>query len=83
MAFAACRELLEYVVDTTASIDDMNWALAKYGGDRNVGHHFFDVPYDYDNYLHATPKKITTLGFTLPNILKYGGVKGGSGVFCE
>jgi hypothetical protein len=67
-------ELLEYVVDTTASVDDMNWALAKFGGDRNIGHHFFDVPYDYDNYLHATPKKITTLGFTLPNILKYGGV---------
>jgi hypothetical protein len=67
-------ELLEYVVDTTASIDEMTWALNRYAGDRNVGRHFFDVPYDYDAFRKGTPKKVDTLGFTLPNILQYGGV---------
>src|SRR5205807_3987797 len=67
-------ELLAYVVDTTASVEEMGWALQKYAGDKEVGKRFFDVKYDYDNFRKGTPKKITTLGFTLPNILKYGGV---------
>jgi hypothetical protein len=35
---------------------------------------FFDVKYDYDHYHKATPKQVTLQGFTLPNILQYGGV---------
>jgi len=67
-------ELLVHVVDTTASIDEMNWALSKYAGDKAVGKRFFDIKYDMDNFRNGTPKKITTEGFTLPNILQYGGV---------
>lgn len=67
-------ELLVWVVDTTASIDEMNWALSKYAGDRTVGARFFDVKYDYDNFEKGTPKKVTELGYNLPNILRYGGV---------
>ena len=70
----APAELLVYVVDTTGSIDEMNWALAKYGGDKEVGRRFFDIKYDYDNFRKGTPKKVTQMGFTLPNILQYGGV---------
>ena len=67
-------ELLIYVVDTTASIDEMKWALGKYVHDEIIGRHFFDIAYDYEHFLHATPKKVTEKGFNLPNILKYGGV---------
>lgn len=67
-------ELLVYVVDTTASIQEMSWALQKYAGDRNVGARFFDVDYDYDNYSEGKPKKVDAAGWNLPNILKYGGV---------
>lgn len=67
-------ELLEYVVDVTASIDELNWALSHYAGNRNVGERFFDIDYDYDAFRDGTPKLVTVKGFSLQNILKYGGV---------
>jgi len=67
-------ELLVWVVDTTASIEEMNWALAKYAGDRNVGARFFDIQYDYDNFEKGTPKKVDVAGYNLQNILKCGGI---------
>ncbi len=67
-------EVLIYVVDTTASIDEMKWALSRYARDPAVGKHFFDIKYDED-YFHGTaPKKLDTAPFTLPNILRLGGV---------
>jgi hypothetical protein len=67
-------ELLIYIVDATTSVEEMRWALNKYHGNVMIGGAFFDVPYDYENFTKGTPKKITNLGFNLPNILKYGGV---------
>ena len=71
---AVPAELLVWVVDTTASIDEMNWALAKYAGDRKVGARFFDIAYDYDNFEKGTPKKVDVAGYNLQNILKCGGI---------
>ena len=67
-------ELLVFVVDTTASVEEMQWALEKYAGDAKVGGRFFDIKYDIAHYRRGTPKRITELGFNLPNILAYGGV---------
>jgi hypothetical protein len=67
-------DLLVYVVDTTADVDEMTWALGKYGGDKLVGKRFFDIKYDYEHFRKGTPKKVTVAGFTLPNILQFGGV---------
>jgi hypothetical protein len=67
-------ELLAWVVDTTASIEEMQWALDKYAGDAAVGARFFDVKYDYAAFKTGAPKRLTQEGFNLPNILKYGGV---------
>jgi hypothetical protein len=67
-------ELLAWVVDTTASIEEMQWALNKYRGDPKVGARFFDIQYDYAAFKTGAPKKLTQEGFNLPNILKYGGV---------
>jgi hypothetical protein len=67
-------ELLVYVVDTTASIPDMEWALNKYAGTQDVGSLFFTINYDYDYLKSGKDKKLTVNGFNLPNILKYGGV---------
>ena len=66
-------ELLIYVVDTTASINEMQWALKKYRGDRAVGRRFFDIRYDYD-HLRGKPKEVTVNGFNLQNIRAHGGV---------
>jgi len=67
-------DLMTYIVDSTASIEEMEWALRNYRGDRAIGKRFFDIEYDYDHYYHRTPKKVTQLGFNLPNIKQYGGV---------
>ncbi len=66
--------LLVWVVDSTASIVEMEWALEQYGGDRAVGKRFFDVQYDHDHFRRGTPKRVTVEGFSLPNIQRYGGV---------
>lgn len=67
-------EVLVYVVDTTASIDEMQWALEEYAGDTNVGSRFFDVKYDTAHFRSGSSKQVTRLGFNLPNIRAYGGV---------
>jgi hypothetical protein len=67
-------DLLVYVVDTTSSIAELNWALKNYARNRNVGELFFNIKYDYNAYTMNRPKEVTKQGFTLPNILKYGGV---------
>lgn len=67
-------ELLIYVVDATSSIDDMRWALQKYARDPKVGQHFFDIKYDQAYYQTGKDKKIDAVAYTLPNLLKYGGV---------
>ena len=67
-------QLLVYVVDVTASIKDVKWALGKYKGDLAIGKRFFDIKYDYDHFLKGTTKEVTKQGFDLPNILKFGGV---------
>jgi hypothetical protein len=68
-------DLLVYVVDTTASIDEMNWALAKYVGTKNIGDLFFTIAYDYDFFEGKTPQRRAVVeGYTLPNILKFGGI---------
>ncbi len=67
-------EILVWVVDTTASIEEMNWALGRYAGDAHVGKRFFDIKYDFSHVRMGTPKELTVRGFNLPNIQRYGGV---------
>jgi hypothetical protein len=67
-------ELLVWVVDTTAHVKEMRWALQQYGGDRNVGRHFHTIEYDYDHLKHGRPKRISRVEYNLPNIRQYGGV---------
>ncbi|MHC5007059.1 MAG: hypothetical protein ACYTGF_06840 [Planctomycetota bacterium] len=67
-------ELLVYVVDATAGIDELTWALDRYAGDPVVGARFFDIDYDYEHVLDGDPKEVTVAGWNLPNILRYGGV---------
>jgi hypothetical protein len=67
-------ELLVYVVDATGSIEELTWALGKYAGDKDVGKRFFDIKYDYAYFKTGSGKKLDEHGFSLPNILQYGGV---------
>jgi len=67
-------ELLIYVVDSTASIEEMTWALKKYAGDQAIGRQYNAVAYDREHFRRGTPKKLTGHPYTLPNILKHGGL---------
>ncbi len=67
-------ELLIYVVDTTATVGEMSWALRRYAGDPAVGRRFFDIKYDKEHFRKGAPKRVTVAGWNLPNILRYGGV---------
>ncbi len=67
-------QLLIFVVDTTASIDELTWALRRFGDDPNLGRRYFQISYDHNHLRHGTPKRVTEEGFNLPNILEYGGV---------
>jgi tetratricopeptide (TPR) repeat protein len=67
-------ELLAMVVNTTADIDELRWALDKHGGDRNVGKRYSDLTYDTAAFKFNKPKKIADKPYSLPNLRKYGGV---------
>ncbi len=76
-------ELLMHVVNTTASVPELQWALDRYAGRQMIGTVFFDVPYDWSNFSHGTPKKVTSAGYNLPNLLRYGGVCVDQAYFAE
>ncbi len=67
-------ELLEYIVDTTSSIPNLKWALARYHGNSLVGSLFFKIQYDYSALKSGRTTRLDSHGFNLPNILAYGGV---------
>jgi hypothetical protein len=69
-------ELLVHLVDTTATIDEMDAALAKYGKTPTVGDRYSEIKYDNDAFLKSVPKKCTTApgGWNMAAIAKYGGV---------
>ncbi len=75
-------ELLIHVVDTTARVDEMEWALKKYAGNTNVGGLFFNVKYDY-RPISGKVKVLSRFDYTLQNILTYGGACGDQTYFAS
>jgi hypothetical protein len=67
-------ELLLYAVDTSATLEEMNWALGRYAGMRPVGQLFFAIRYDYDYLLAGGEKRANAVQYSLPSILAMGGV---------
>ncbi|HTL31048.1 MAG TPA: hypothetical protein VL282_17590, partial [Tepidisphaeraceae bacterium] len=76
-------ELLVYVVDTTASIAELNWALEHYAGRQNIGDLFAMVRYDESAFSRGTQKAVSANGYNLPNVLRYGGVCVDQAYFAE
>jgi hypothetical protein len=67
-------DLAVYLVATTATVDEMEWALRAYAGDRNVGKRYSDLTYDTASFKYNKPKKIEAMTYTLENLRKVGGV---------
>ncbi|MCC6321297.1 MAG: hypothetical protein IT438_07665 [Phycisphaerales bacterium] len=72
----AAPELLAYIVSTPCSIEELNWALKNYAGNRMVGKLYGTIVYDTGAFKYNRPKKISKEpgGYTLMNIKKVGGV---------
>ena len=70
-------EVLIYVVDSqTSSIDEMKWALSRYASLTLPSAAIFSTHQIRRRLFprHRRPKKLDTAPFTLPNILRLGGV---------
>jgi hypothetical protein len=67
-------ELMLFVVDASANIEELEWARAKYAGQFNVGDRYAEVKYDSAAYKRGDEKKVTKAGISLRNILQHGGV---------
>lgn len=65
--------ILVHLVDNDADDEDRRWALSKYGARTAPARLYPSVPYDYDK-LEKKPPKLGDRPYSLPNLLKYGGV---------
>lgn len=66
--------LLVYVVGTTASADELAWAVHRYPLPTKIGRAFFDVQYDKAAYRTGQWGKRTGAAYTLANLKRLGGV---------
>lgn len=76
-------ELAVFMVGLEVSPEDTAWALEKYGGDVRIGRHYDDVPYDTAFFERGGEMKIDRYDYTLPNLLRYGGICGDQAFFAE
>lgn len=77
-------ELLMHVVDTTSRVEELEWALGRYGRRPEPGKRFFEIEYDYDHYYKGVEKKVTASGrFDLRAIKELGGVCADQAYFAE
>lgn len=67
-------ELLVHLVAVAAPIEDLRWALDKYGADHNLGNRYREIRYDYEHFAKGAAKKSTAAGWSLRGVLANGGV---------
>jgi hypothetical protein len=69
-------EFLVYLVDHRTPRDEREWSLQNFGRDRTMfGSCYSKVPYDYTMLNSGSNEaKLNNQEYTLPNILKFGGV---------
>ncbi len=66
--------ILVHLVDNDVSAEDRKWSLSKYHGrTTKIARLYPSVKYDYDK-LNQKGTKLGAKPYTLPNLLKYGGV---------
>lgn len=69
-------EVMVHIVSTPVSLDELNWALKNYRGNRQVGKLYSTIVYDTGAFKYGREKKVMSQpgGYTLMNIRKVGGV---------
>jgi hypothetical protein len=66
--------ILLYLVDSRVTPDERTWALNSYHLPREAGQAYFQVKYDMQGFYSGQWKGGDRQSYTLPNILKLGGV---------
>ncbi|MCU0722427.1 MAG: hypothetical protein MUC63_02220 [Planctomycetes bacterium] len=75
--------LLVHVVDFDVGLDEAAWALDKFETQKKtIDGTYAQVAYDYDKLKNGVGK-LGTNPYTLPNLLRYGGVCGDQSHFCS
>lgn len=67
-------EALVHVVDLTIPASEGEWALTNYGAKRGLTDLYHEVLYDWNHVLEGSPKELTRQGFSLRNVMNFGGV---------
>ncbi len=67
-------EALVHVVDLTIPASEGEWALTNYGARRGLPDLYHEVLYDWNHVLDGAPKELTRQGFSLRNVMNFGGV---------
>ena len=67
-------EALVHVVDLTIPASEGEWALTNYGARRGLTDLYHEVLYDWNHVLDGAPKELTRQGFSLRNVMNFGGV---------
>jgi hypothetical protein len=67
-------ELSRYLADSRLSLAERKWAVDQYAKHPNPARAYFDLRYDIDHLRKGSPKRISALEYTLPNLRKVGGV---------
>ncbi len=66
-------ELARYLADTRLSLAEREWAWKTYGR-RHPGRAYFHVAYDEGHFRDGRARRIASLPYSLPNLLREGGV---------
>lgn len=67
---------LVYVVDTTETPEQMQWALGRFRTNPSISDRFFEIEYDYLHFQQSKPKRVTAEpgDYNIQKINRYGGV---------
>ena len=67
-------EALVHVVDLTIPASEGEWALTNYGARRGLTDLYHEVLYDWNHVIEGARKELTRQGFSLRNVMNFGGV---------
>jgi hypothetical protein len=76
-------EILVYLVDTRATVGELEWAAMQFDGGRNLGAYYKSIAYDNQYFSGQAEKKIAGVPYTLSNIAQVGGTCGDQAYFAE
>lgn len=67
-------EMAVFMVDIAVTPNELRWSFENYKGDRMIGRHYHEVPYDTEHFRTGKPKRIEPHPYILQNLLTYGGI---------